>query len=239
MTDKEPVIVGFVPARGGSERIPGKNLQLVGGRSLVRRAVECAWEAGCHEVVVSTDDDAIAVEAHYCDAEVHERQARHASATAQIEDAIGDWLGTRLVPLAESDVVVLLQPTSPFRRPSTVEDCVRLVLEGYDSALSISMGHRRNGRIRSHVAADGGQGPLKVIWNQPNPLWRPRSQDVVQEPYENGAVYAFSVGHWRRARCRMGGREAVVRMEQWEAWEIDTPGELAIARAMVEAGVAA
>lgn len=221
-------LYAFIPARSGSTRVPDKNTQTVGDRTLVQRAAAVGREAGC-QVVVSTDSEAIWINAcHAAPCALHKRLPHMANATAQIEDAIHHWMGSRHTVLADDDVVVLLQPTSPFRTAASVRACIELVRRGYDSALTINMGFRRNGRIRSHE-----DGALRVIWNAPNPLWRPRSQDVVQEPYENGAVYAFSAGHFRRTRCRMGGREAVVRMSQWEAFEIDTLEDLEVARALV------
>ena len=63
-------VVAVVPARGGSVGIPRKNLALVGGRSLLRRAIEAAQSADVDRVVVSTDDQEIASEARKCGAEV-------------------------------------------------------------------------------------------------------------------------------------------------------------------------
>ena len=57
-------MLGLVPARGGSTRVPRKNLALLGGRTLVRRALETALAAGCFDTVaLSSDDDEILAEA--------------------------------------------------------------------------------------------------------------------------------------------------------------------------------
>ena len=56
-----PGALAVIPARGGSKGIPGKNLQEVGGLSLVARSVQAAFASrGVDRVVVSTDDDDIA-----------------------------------------------------------------------------------------------------------------------------------------------------------------------------------
>ena len=223
-------VIAFIPARAGSQRIQRKNLAEVGGVPLVARAVRTGLGAETR-VVVSSDSASVLSAA---DAAVsgrvwaHRRAREHAGPHAQIEDAIQHWVSRELrgFPLSPRDVIVLLQPTSPFRRVETVRECIRLVRdEGYDSALTITLAFRRNGRVRSHE-----DGTPRVIWNAPDPLWRPRSQDVRPEGYENGAVYAFTVEHFRRTRCRMGGREACVPISQWEAFEIDTPEDLDVAR---------
>ena len=56
-------ILGLVPARGGSKRVPGKNLAVIGGRTLVRRALDAALGSGVLETVaLSSDDEAILAE---------------------------------------------------------------------------------------------------------------------------------------------------------------------------------
>ena len=61
-------VLGVIPARGGSTRAPRKNLARLGGRTLVRRALETALAAGCFEMVaLSSDDDEILAEAEGLD----------------------------------------------------------------------------------------------------------------------------------------------------------------------------
>lgn len=222
--------VAFVPARGGSTRIPRKNLAEVGGRSLLQRAVDVGL-ATCDRVVVSTDDDEIAGIAAGLGAEVHRRpDARD----GQIEDVIAHWL--RREGLAPDDVIVLAQPTSPFRRAETVAECVRLVREhGCDSALAILTDVRRemfSGRLRARFdPATGTDIAPRVIFDRPL-SYRPRSQDVHTVGVEAGSVYAFTVRHFRATGCRMGGRDAAVKVPWLEAFEVDCPVDLLAARAL-------
>lgn len=234
--------VAFVPARGNSVRIPRKNLACVGVHSLLARTIFCAARAGVDEIVVSTDDDEIGQAATHAGAaaveqtrliplRVYRRPEHLASDTAQIEDAIAHWLHRASPTLADDDVIALLQPTSPMRRPETIRRCVDLVrFGGFDSALTITLGCQRSGRLRAHY--DGKQGrdvAHRVIWDHPIEH-RPRSQDAERRPAESGCVYAFSAGHFRRTKLRMGGREACVETSWLESYEIDSPQELLIAQ---------
>ncbi len=237
--------IAFIPARGGSDRVPGKNLQKVGDVSLAARAVLAGISSGMRAVMSSDVNgmfDAVAREVGYttwvasdASKEARDRPARSrlafharppdlAGPHSQIENAILHWM--RHAELEPSDVIVLLQPTSPFRRAETIRECVRLVSEeGYDSALTVTLDFHRDGRVRSHE-----DGTMRILWNHPDPLWRPRSQDVRPQGFENGCVYAFTVEHFRKTACRMGGREACVPISRWEAFEIDTPEDLEVAR---------
>lgn len=236
-------VVAFIPARAGSTRIPNKNLATVGDEALVSRALRCAWDAGCDRVVVSTNSaeigvrmitDAVARAAETNRprlAEYHSRPEALAGPHAQIEDAIAHWL--RRDSLSPDDVIVLLQPTSPFRKPETVRRCVDLVRGGCDSALAVTVDNHRAffwGRLRAlYDEASGTDLAERVVWDRPLAS-RPRTQDLQPVAIETGSVYAFTAAHFRATGCRMGGREAIVRVPWLEALDIDTPEDLELAR---------
>lgn len=226
----------FIPARGGSERIPLKNLAEVGGRSLVRRAIEATREPcpdaprliyAPWEVIVSTDSSAIAEHVGGQQVTIHRRPANLAGPRSQIEEAVVHWMHRCDPVLDHGDVIVLIQPTSPFRKLETVRRCVELVRAGYDSATTVTLDSRNTGRLRSYE-----DGTPNVLWNRPVDA-RPRSQDARKSAIENGVCWAFTAEHFRRGKLRMGGRAAVVVTSWLEAFEIDTPEDLEIARALV------
>jgi CMP-N,N'-diacetyllegionaminic acid synthase len=124
-------VLGLIPARGGSKGIPRKNLAPLAGRPLLAWTVDAARAAQeLTRVVVSTDDDEIAAAAGV---EVLRRPPELAQDGTPMLDVVRHAVG-ELSP----DVVVLLQPTSPLRRPEHVDACVRLLLEsGADAVLSV------------------------------------------------------------------------------------------------------
>ena len=116
----------LVPARGGSKSIPRKNLVMLAGRPLLDYGVCAAQASGRLErIVCSTDDDAIAARASQLGIEVVHRPATLATDDAKVADAARDFLASearqgRGVP----DILVLIQPTSPFLQPT---DLARLL----------------------------------------------------------------------------------------------------------------
>ncbi|HAS83903.1 MAG TPA: pseudaminic acid cytidylyltransferase, partial [Verrucomicrobia bacterium] len=63
--------VAIIPARGGSQRIPRKNIRLFGGRPMIAHSIDAARESGCFDrVIVSTDDPEVAGVATACGGEV-------------------------------------------------------------------------------------------------------------------------------------------------------------------------
>lgn len=219
----------FVPARGGSERLPGKNLAEVGGISLVKRALLRGMQADCR-MVLSTDSGAIETEALSVGAvQIHRRPAHMAGPRAQIETAIKHW--GRAQGLERSDVVVLLQPTSPLRRVETVRRCVELAHGPQGFGFTVTLDHREP--FRGNRANLSDTGLARCVFERPRGWTRPRSQDVRLCPEENGCVYAFRWGHLLDTGSRMGsGVMACVPTPWWEAWEIDEPNDLRVARAL-------
>ncbi|MFI8938237.1 cytidylyltransferase domain-containing protein [Streptomyces syringium] len=137
-------VLAVIPARGGSKGVPAKNLAAVGGVPLVARAVRaCRAARLVTDVVVSTDDAAIAATARGAGAVVVQRPAVIAGDTATSEaavlhamDAYEAMHGTRV------GTVLLVQCTSPFLTGEDIDGVAAAVVEqGADSALTVAPFH--------------------------------------------------------------------------------------------------
>jgi CMP-N,N'-diacetyllegionaminic acid synthase len=128
-------VVALIPARGGSKAIPRKNLAPLGGRPLLAWTVDAARASrSVTRTVVSTDDDEIAAAARDLGAEVLARPAGLAADDTPMRDVVVH----ALEGLPDAEVLVLLQPTSPLRRPEHVDAAVDLLLETEaDSVVSV------------------------------------------------------------------------------------------------------
>lgn len=111
-------ILAIIPARGGSKRLPGKNIRLLGDRPLIVWSIQSAFEIGSEicEVLVTTDNQDIAKVATNSGAMVPWlRPLELASDTASSVDVCLHALNWYEENIQEVDGVLLLQPTSPFR----------------------------------------------------------------------------------------------------------------------------
>ncbi|WP_326688410.1 acylneuraminate cytidylyltransferase [Streptomyces sp. NBC_01795] len=139
-----PRVLAVIPARGGSKGVAAKNLAPVAGVPLVARAArECLAARNVTDVVVSTDDSAIAEAARSAGAEVVERPAEIAGDLATSEAAVLHAMDTYEArhrrPL---HTVLLVQCTSPFLVREDVEAVTAAVVEdGADSALTVAPFH--------------------------------------------------------------------------------------------------
>lgn len=137
-----PYVFGIIPARGGSKGLPGKNLKRLGRLSLIGHAVASARESSLlSRFIVSTDDPAILEEARRQGAEAPflrpaELATDEAGMVPVIQHAVR-WLET--TARVRPDLVVTLQPTSPFRTGQDIDRTIRKLLEtGADSAQTVT-----------------------------------------------------------------------------------------------------
>jgi YrbI family 3-deoxy-D-manno-octulosonate 8-phosphate phosphatase len=243
-------VLAVIPARGGSKGVPAKNLAPVGGVPLVARAVrECRAARLVTDVVVSTDDQAIAAAAREAGAEVVLRPAAIAGDTATSEAAVLHAMDAyEALHGAAVDTVLLVQCTSPFIVREDVDGVAAAVVEnGADTALAVAPFHGFIWRDAADAAdaadpadaavaaggvpqagdpAGGGYGVNH------DKAYRPRRQDRPQDLLETGAAYAMDAAGFRKHRHRFFGRTELVRTDPARVLEIDDPHDLARARAL-------
>ncbi|MEU5535100.1 N-acylneuraminate cytidylyltransferase [Streptomyces sp. NPDC020362] len=257
MTDANPDapavrrVLAVIPARGGSKGVPAKNLAPVGGIPLVARAVrECRAARLVTDVVVSTDDQAIAAAARQAGAEVVLRPAAIAGDTATSEAAVLHAMDAHeALRGAPVDVVLLVQCTSPFLVREDVDGVAAAVVEnGADTAVTVAPFHGFIWRDAADdpVAVDtqstASLGGSVTVTNSTtvsggygvnhDKSFRPRRQDRPQDLLETGAAYAMAATGFREHRHRFFGHTELVRTDPARVLEIDDPHELARARAL-------
>lgn len=228
--------LAIIPARGGSQGLPGKNVARVGGVPLVARAVHAALAAErIGRVVVTTDDDEIADLARSAGAEVVVRPAELADATASSESALLHALAELDLEMPRSGprgrgagVTVFIQATSPFIDPADLDAAVARVEEGErDVVFAATPTHGFLWRER----ADDADGASAVGVNH-DPTNRPRRQDRAPEFLETGAFYVLRTDGFVTARHRFFGRIGIQPVHSDFAIEIDDAADLARARAL-------
>ena len=135
-------VLAVVPARAGSKGVPGKNIRTVGGRSMIARAASTlAALDWIDRRVISTDSAEHADIGRAAGLEVPFMRPAHlarddAGAVETIEHAL---LACESGSGVRYDIIVIVEPSSPLRRPSDIEACVRLLLEGgFDATLTVS-----------------------------------------------------------------------------------------------------
>ncbi|MGB0957212.1 MAG: 3-deoxy-manno-octulosonate cytidylyltransferase [Litorivicinus sp.] len=146
-----------IPARYGSQRLPGKPLLMLAGKPLVQWAWESAIASDASSVVIATDDDRIAAAAKGFGAEVVMTRDDHPSGTDRLAE-VADRLA-----LSDDQIVVNLQGDEPSVSPRLLNQVARLLIDNPDasmSTLSEAIGDPadyRNPNVVKVVRADTGR----------------------------------------------------------------------------------
>ncbi|HIG0328905.1 TPA: CMP-N,N'-diacetyllegionaminic acid synthase [Legionella pneumophila] len=133
-------ILAVIPARAGSKRLPGKNTRLLAGKPLIAHTIVAALQASCCEkIVVSTDSKQIAdVAVQYGASVPWLRSEDLATDTSDVIHTVIDLLLKFQQMDVFFDSVLLLQPTSPFRKPETIRHAVEIHQATGKSVVSVS-----------------------------------------------------------------------------------------------------
>ena len=208
-------VLVVVPARGGSKGIPLKNLRPVAGVPLVARVGHVATALGeLDRAVVSTDHEEIAAVAE---------AAGLAAPFRRPEDLSGDRIGdlevlthalleTERTDGVTHDVVVMLQPTSPLRRPEDVAATLRMLVYGaWDAVWTVSETESKAHPLKQ-LTVDPGSGRLDY--------YDPRGKTIVARQqlapvyHRNGIAYAITRQCLLEQKTIMGARSAALVIER-------------------------
>lgn len=175
--------VAFIPARGGSKGIPGKNKKLFCGKPLVQWSIDQAKESKLFDkIVVSSDDSDILDIAKSCGVEAHDREDDLSGDAVSLDDVLYVYFGK---PENKCDYVCMLQPTSPLRSVKDITDSFRFVkMKKYWSVVGVTW-NPIMGWVK-HAARQGGKPTNATLYLIND---RPNRQNRENFFLENGAIY--------------------------------------------------
>lgn len=132
---KNKTFLAVIPARGGSKRLPRKNILPLNGKPLIGWSIEAAiLSQYIDKVIVSSDDDEILEIAKKFDADIIKRPSNLATDEASTYDAVEHAVKS----IEKYDYIVLLQPTSPLRKSSHIDEAIEsLVQKESNSIVSV------------------------------------------------------------------------------------------------------
>ena len=213
-----------IPARGGSTRIPQKNLQSVGGLSLLGRAIRTAGSSSLVErIAVSTDDGPIETAAAAEGAEVVRRPTAMSGDQSPVEECLLHVLETLRRQGSVPEVLVLAYCTAPFATVEDLDGAVRsLESHAADSAFAAVAfpGVLWSVDAAGHVSLDEQR----------------QSSGTGGRFIEAGSFYAMRTGGFLEAKARIFGRTAVHAIDAGRHLVIETPADLYRARRLAGDG---
>lgn len=228
-------VLAVIPARGGSKGVPRKNILNLDGIPLIAHTIRAADDSTfLSKTIISTDDEEIAeVSRRFGGSVPFLRPAELARDTSSsVEVAIHALNYLAEFESETFDILVLLQPTTPFRSAHIIDETVRLLIEHPESDSAIT------------VAPMGSCNPYYLYKKKSNSeLWEPmmgatslgkRRQDLESLYIRTGSVYAVRTSYLLREKRIMSDVSLACITGEKEAINIDSKFDLFLANTILD-----
>jgi pseudaminic acid cytidylyltransferase len=212
------MIVAVIPARGGSRRIPRKNIRLFAGKPIIAYSIMAARDCGLfNRIIVTTDDEEIATVARSFGAETpFLRPAELADDYTGTNDVTAHALEWLAAHGKQPTVACCIYATAPLITPADLRGGYELLIaSGKSFAFSASRFSFPVQRA-SRVAADGAVAPFFPQWIEC------RSQDMEEAYHDAGAFYWGSADAFRKRLPLFANHSVALVLPSYRVQDIDT-----------------
>ena len=202
--------VALIPARGGSKRLPRKNILDFDGKPIIAYTIEAALSSGCFdEVVVSTEDDEIAKIALAYNALVDHRSPSLSTDEATVVDVCLDYLNRH-----PASILAVLYATAPLRTANDIQNVFNLLSDQCHFAMAATLCERP-----MHQALSFDEGNVSPVFPE---LVNKRSDRVDTYCVDNGSTYIVQVKPFLQQKTFYGDSLHAYLMPTLRSIDIDT-----------------
>ncbi len=208
----------IIPARAGSKGIPGKNIKILGDKPLIQYTIDAASSVfNKEDILVSTDGEEIKAAAEACGLNVPFLRPEHlATDKATTQDVLLHAIDYMEKQGKNYDTVVLLQPTSPFRKKEHIQEAIALFEKETEMVVSVK---------------EPEENPYYTLFEEGKNGFLHRSkegeftrrQDCPKVYAFNGAIYVMSVAALRAKTIAEFERVKKYAMSDLHSIDLDTP----------------
>ncbi|MEZ8105256.1 acylneuraminate cytidylyltransferase family protein [Vibrio cortegadensis] len=179
-------VLAFIPARGGSKRLPRKNVLPLAGKPLIGWSIDAAKESRyIDQLFVSTDDQEIADIASLHGVHIPELRPDHLASDTSTTESVLTYTLDKFG--GQADIIILLQPTSPLRTVQHIDEALELFVKKQAFSV-VSVTPCEHSPLWSNTLPNDAS-----MGNFIRPDALKRSQDLADFYRINGAVYIFDV----------------------------------------------
>lgn len=237
--EQVPRIIGLIPARSGSKRIPNKNIKILGGHPLIAYAIKSALGSGVFSrVVVSTDSQEIADIAKSYGAEVPFLRPLEFSGDHSPDI---EWIRHLLQELGKSgdleEAYSILRPTSPFRSPQTICRAWQQFLSDPEAHSLRAVEACKQHPAKMWVVEGNRMKPVIVRPDGSGPPWHSMQYQSLPKIHVQNASLEMA---WCRVPLEMGSiaGEAIAPFmtEGYEGFDINRPEDWIVLEHLLEKG---
>jgi N-acylneuraminate cytidylyltransferase len=216
--------IALIPARGGSKRIPKKNLYFVGGSPLISYALNACLKSNADEVWVSSDNDEILNFSKFMGAESIKRSEELSTDITSTDDVMVDF-----AKKVDFDILVLVQATSPLVRWFDINVGINLIVSGKYNSVFSAISAKTNDIL---------------FWNMDEFFCSPVNFDLLnrsfsqtrKNPYfiETGAFFVITKDALLKSGTRYGDKIGVVEVPLYTIFQIDNIADVPIIECLID-----
>ncbi len=209
-------MIAIITARGGSKRIPGKNIKMFMGKPMLAYAIEAAAESHLFDtIMISTDDEEIATVARKYGAEVpFMRSETTSSDYASTSDVLIEVINEYKKQGCEFEKICCVYPCVPFLSAKTLEKAYECFTEDVDALMPV---------CKYPVPIEWAMSIKEGIVNNFDPKgWQIRSQDLEPKYYDVGMFYFVRTDKMLEYRSVRPPKTAGYIIDESECQDIDT-----------------
>ena len=215
-------VLAIIPARGGSKRLPRKNIIDLCGKPLIAWSIEAAKKSqNVDDVVVSSDCNEVLEISSKFDIVTIKRPDALAQDSSSSGSVVSHVINTMKKNGKLYDYLILLQPTSPLRDDTDIDSAFSLLFNNNASAL-ISV-YKDNSKMLK-AFKENSDGFIECISNNKYPFMR--DQDLPEVYMSNGAMYIIKVSDFLQNNSFFTDRTIRYVMSKEKSCDIDTLSDL-------------
>ena len=230
MSENNKQNIAIIPARGGSKRLPDKNIKLLGGKPLISHSIEADLKAkSISAVMVSSDSEQILnIASSYNEVIIHQREKTLASDTATALELV-EHIYINLKD--EYSFITLMLPTCPFRNSKHLDEGFSLLEDSDDGVISVT-----SYEFPISLNVPVNENYIELSENSPLITGNTRSQNHKPSYRPNGGFYVSRWSSFDKYRNFWKGDVKYYLMNKIHSIDIDDQFDLDIANMIINEG---
>lgn len=222
-------VLAIIPARGGSKGVPRKNLKLLGEKPLIAHSIETALESrNITDLITTSDDDEILAVAKAFGSQIIKRPPELAKDETKMPPVINHVLEKMRKNGKEYDVILLLQPTCPFRLTSDIDKALNIIGSGEAASVISVCDVGDNHPARMYKVTEGCLETLMPEWEKEN------RQNLPKLYHRNGVIYALKSSLFEESQTFFVDNSYPLIIPSQRAVNIDEPFDFVMAELLVK-----
>ena len=224
---KNKKVLAVIPARGGSKGIKNKNLSVINGKTLVDISIIEALKSKMITQIILTSDSKkiLNIGKKYKQVILHQRPKNLSNDKSKIVDVLLNLIQKKDL----ADIIVLLQPTSPFRNYKDIDQCLKKMIKNdYKTAVSV----RKLNFNPKWLFKINSNEKIKPIYKR---FPKSTNRQDSEEFYEfSGDIYASKITWLKKKKTFVSNKTLSYLMKDKKNIDIDEPFDLKIARLLAD-----